>query len=159
MKTTSRRRFLTFTAAGVVAVAAGGIALAVRQLTGKSQGGALSFQAVTGLPGKPLLSYASYVIDGTVNTSNGTGTITQHVYAGPPDKMTSIALFTRVVRVNKVQQQGSVWQVSGVVENQAQLQTGEDGVFAVQLDSAGNVAHSTFFSSPIQLHLQRFTAS
>ena len=59
MNRLSRRRFLTLTGAGVVAVAAGGIALAVRQLTGSSQGNMLSFQAVTGLPAKPFLSYAS----------------------------------------------------------------------------------------------------
>jgi hypothetical protein len=59
MNRLSRRRFLAFTSVGVVAVASGGVVLAVRQLTGSGQGSILSFQAVTGLPGKPLLSYAS----------------------------------------------------------------------------------------------------
>lgn len=60
MNTLNRRRFLTLTGAGIVAVAAGGIALAVRQFS--APGNTLTFQAVSGLPAKPLISYASYVI-------------------------------------------------------------------------------------------------
>jgi len=152
----SRRRFLVLTGAGVVAVAAGGIAIGVRQFVGSGQKSMLSFQAVSGLPGKPLLSYASYVISGNVNVSNGTGTITKYVYAGPPENMTSIPLLTRVVHVTGVRQQGKTWHISGVVDNQAQLQKGEDASFELLLDSAGSVAQSTFFGSPIQLYLQRF---
>ena len=159
MNTLSRRRFLVLTGAGVVAVAAGGIALAVRQLTGSGQSSTLSFQAVTGLPAKPFLSYASYVINGNVNLSNGTGTITKYVYAGPPERMTSIPLLTRVIRVTGVRQQGSVWHISGVVDNQVGLQKGEDVSFELLLDSSSHVAQSTFFDSPIQLNLQRFVAS
>ena len=159
MNTLSRRRFLVLTGAGVVVVAAGGIALAVRQLTGSGQGSMLSFQAVTGLPTKPLLSYASYVINGNVNVSNGMGTITKYVYAGPPEAMTSISLFTRVVRVTGVRQQGSAWHISGVMDNQAQLQRGEDASFELLLDSSSGIAQSMFFGSPIQLKLQQFVAS
>lgn len=159
MNTLSRRRFLVLTGAGVVAVAAGGITLAVRQLTGSSPKSTLSFQAVTGLPGKPLLSYASYVISGNVNVNNGTGTITKYVYAGPPEKMTTISLLTRVVRVTEVRQQGSAWHISGVIDNQAQLQKGEAATFDLLLDSAHNVAQATFLGSPIELNLQKFVAS
>jgi hypothetical protein len=159
MNTLSRRRFLVLTGAGVVVVAAGGIALAVRQLTGSGQGSMLSFQAVTGLPTKPLLSYASYVINGNVNVSNGMGTITKYVYAGPPESMTSISLFTRVVRVTGVRQRGGAWHISGVMDNQSQLQRGEDASFELLLDSSSGIAQSTFFGSPIQLKLQKFVAS
>ena len=159
MDTLSRRRFLALTGAGLVAVAAGGVALAVRQLTGSGQRSTLSFQAVTGLPGKPLVSYASDVINGKVNLSNGTGTITKYVYAGPPESMTGISLLTRVVRVTGARQQGSAWHISGVVDNQAQLQRGEDTSFELLLDSSSGVAQSTFFGSPIQLDIQRFSAS
>jgi hypothetical protein len=58
-----------------------------------------------------------------------------------------------------VHQQGSAWQISGVVENQAQLQRGEEASFEMLLDSSKRVAQATFFGSPIQLHLQRFAAS
>ena len=156
MSTLSRRRFLVLTGAGVVAVAAGGIVVGVRQLIGNGQKNMLSFQAVSGLPGKPFLSYASYVISGNVNVSNGTGTITKYVYAGPPENMTSIPLLTRVVRVTGVRQQGDTWHISGMVENSAQLQRGEDGSFELMLDSVGGVAQSVFFGSPIRLQVQKF---
>lgn len=159
MNTLSRRRFLALTGAGVVAVAAGGITLAVRQLTGSGSKSMLSFQAVTGLPGKPLLSYASYVISGNVNVSNGTGTITKYVYAGPPESMTNISLLTRVVRVTGVRQQGSAWHVSGVIDNQAQLQKGENASVELLLDSAHKVVQATFLGSPIELKLQKFVES
>ncbi len=159
MNTLSRRRFLALSGVGAVAVAAGGVALVVRQLTGSSQGSMLSFRAVTGLPGKPLLSYASYVINGKVNVSNGTGTIMKYVYAGPPERMTSISLLTRTVRVTGVRQQGSAWHITGVVDNQAQLQRGEETSFELLLDGSSGVAHSTFFGSPIQLNLQKFAPS
>jgi hypothetical protein len=94
-----------------------------------------------------------------VNLNNGTGTLTKYVYAGPPESMTSISLFTRVVRVTGVHQQGSAWHISGVVDSQAQLQRGEDASFELLLDSSSGVAQSTFFGSPIQLKLQRFAAS
>jgi hypothetical protein len=159
MNRLSRRRFLALTGAGVVAVAAGGVALAVRQLTGSGQSSTLNFQVVTGLPTKPFLSYASYVIDGNVNFSSGTGTIKKYVYAGPPESMTSIPLLSRVVRVTAVRQQGSAWHISGVEDNQSQLQSGEDASFVLLLDPSSRVAQSTFFGSPIQLHVQRFAAS
>ncbi|HYK85076.1 MAG TPA: hypothetical protein VEV19_06885, partial [Ktedonobacteraceae bacterium] len=142
-----------------VAVAAGGITLAVRQLTGTGSKSMLSFQAVTGLPSKPLLSYASYVISGSVNVSNGTGTITKYVYAGPPESMTNISLLTRVVRVTGVRQEGSAWHISGVIDNQAQLQKGENASVELLLDSTQNVVQATFLGSPIQLKLQKFVQS
>ena len=159
MNILSRRRFLVLTGAGVVAVAAGGITLAVRQLTGSGSKSMLSFQAVTGLPSKPLLSYASYVISGNVNVSNGTGTITKYVYAGPPESMTNISLLTRVVRVTGVRQEGSAWHISGVIDNQTQLQKGEEATFELLLDSAHNVVQAMFLSSPIELKLQKFVES
>ena len=158
MSTLSRRGFLILTGAGVVVVAGGGIAFVVRQLTGSGQKSTLSFQAVTGLPGKPFLSYASYVIAGNVNVSNGTGTITKYVYAGPPENMTNIPLFSRIIRVTGVRQQGSAWHISGAADTQAQLQRGEEAAFELQLDSSSGVAQSTFFGSPVRLNLQKFSA-
>lgn len=159
MKRLSRRGFLTLTGAGIVAIAAGGIALAVRQRSEQTQ--VLTFQAVTGLPAQPLVSYASYVISGQVSISNGTGTITKHVFAGSPESMTSIPLYTRAVRVTGVSQhqQGSIWHIAGVVDTQAQLQKGEDVALELLLDPSHNVARSTFFGSSTRMHLQRFVVS
>ena len=157
MNTFSRRRFLVLIGAGVVAAAGG--AIAVHQLIANGQGNTLNFQAVAGLPAKPLPSYASYVIGGQVNLSNGTGAITKYVYAGPPDRMTTIPLLTRDVRVTAVQQQGSAWHITGVVTNQTQLQKGEDRAFDIRLDPSRNLAQSSFFGSSIVLDLKKFSTS
>jgi len=158
MQTFSRRRFLALIGAGAVAVA-GGAAITLHQLVGNGSGDTLNFQAVTGLPAKPLPPYASYVIRGQVHSGNGTGTITKYVYAGSPDRITSIPLLTRDVHVTGVQQQGSTWHITGVVNDSTQLQQGEDTAFDIRLDTSHNVAQSTFFGSPIQLVLQKFSLS
>lgn len=157
MDSFSRRRFLALVGAGIVVVA-GGAALAVRQITGNGQGSTLNFQAISGLPAKPLPSYASYVIGGQVNIHNGTGTITKAVYAGPPDETTTIALLNRTVQVKSVQQQGSAWHITGTVSDQA-LSSGEETTFDILLDPSHNRATSTFFGAPIQLALQKFVTS
>ncbi len=157
MNSFSRRQFLFFIGAGVVMVG-GGTALTLRQLTGNGQRNILKFSAITGLPAKPMPGYASYVIDGQVNLNNNTGAITKHVFAGPPEETTNIALLTRDVRVTGVQQQGSMWHITGVVKNQTQAQAGEETTFNITLDPHRNLAQSTFFGSPIQLTLQNFTA-
>jgi hypothetical protein len=72
--------------------------------------------------------------------------------------MTNIPLFTRVVRVTGVRQQGNAWYISGMADNQAQLQKGEEAAFELQLDSSSGVAQSTFFGSPVRLNLQKFSA-
>ena len=92
-------------------------------------------------------------------TGDGTGTITKYVYAGPPDRMTTIPLLTRDVRVTAVQQQGSAWHITGVVTNQTQLQKGEDSAFDIRLDPSRNLAQSSFFGSSIVLDLKKFSTS
>jgi hypothetical protein len=156
MNSLSRRQFLLLMGAGVVMVG-GGTALTVRQLTANAQGSTLKFKAITALPAKPMPGYASYVIDGQVNLNKNTGAITKNVFAGPPEEITNIALLTRNVRVTGVQQQGSMWHITGIILNQPQLQAGEETTFSILLDPAHNVAQSTFFGSPIQLTLQNFT--
>lgn len=156
MNSLSRRQFLFFMGAGVVMLGSGA-ALTVRQLTANAQGNTLKFKAITALPAKPMPGYASYVIDGQVNLNNNTGAITKNVFAGPPEVITSIALLTRNVRVTGVQRQGNNWHITGVVNNQSQIQAGEETTFSIVLDPTRNVAQSTFFGSPIQLTLQNFS--
>jgi hypothetical protein len=157
MNTFGRRRFLALLGAGVVVVA-GGAALIVRQLTANGQGNTLNFQAITRLPASPLPAYASYVISGQVNLNENTGVITKDVFAGAPEVRTSIALLTRVVRVTSVQRQGETWHITGVVNTPTQLQAGEETALDIRLDPSHNLAQSTFFGSPIQLELQKFSA-
>jgi hypothetical protein len=61
--------------------------------------------------------------------------------------------------VTGVQQQGTNWHISGVVNSQTLLQAGEETAFAISLDPSRNLAQSTFFGSPIQLALQQFSTS
>ena len=158
MKTFSRRRFLALAGAGVIAVT-GGATFTLHQLVGNGSATTLSFSAVAGLPARPFPSYASYVISGQVNPTNGTGTITKAVYAGSPDKITSILLLTRTVRVTGAQQQGNAWRIRGVVSDQTQVQSGEETTFDILLDPSRNLAQSAFFGSSIQLELQKLSVS
>jgi len=157
MNSLSRRQLLLFLGAGAVVIG-GGAALTVRQLTANAQGNTLTFKAITALPAKPMPGYASYVIDGQVDITNNSGAIAKNVFAGPPEEITTISMLTRKVHVTGVEQQGSMWHVTGVVSNPTQLQPGEEKTFSILLDPTHSVAQSTFFGSPIQLALQNFTA-
>ncbi len=159
MNRLSRRKFLVVGGAGVVAVAAGGVAL-VRQLPQKSASSpTLTFQAIAGLPRPPLNSYASYVIAGVIaglsDNGNGTGTLTRTVYAGPPDAMRSIPLFERQVRVTSVKQQGSIYHIKGVIDDRAQLQPGESASIELTIDASSRTAQTDFFGDTIQLQVQQ----
>ena len=155
MQVFGRRRFLALVGTGVVAVA-GGAAFTIHQLVGNGQGRTLRFQAVAGLPAQPFPSYASYVVSGQVNIKSGTGTVTRSVFSGPPPRTTSIALFSRSLRVTGVQQQGNTWRITGIVEDKTQLAKGEEEHVEIVLDSGLKLAQSTFFGSPIQLGLQQY---
>jgi len=157
----TRRRFLIAGGAGAIAVAAGGAALAIRQLTqtGSSSTGSLTFQAVAALPRPPLVSYASYVIAGQVNLGSNTGTIIRTVFAGDPNDRLPIALLTRSVRVTNVETQGSTRRITGMVNNPSQLQKGETANFTIVIDPNHHTAQTDFYGSPIELQVQQWKVS
>ena len=70
MSKLSRRRFLIIGGTGAIAIVAGGAALAIRQFSKSS--GTLTFQAIAALPRPPLVSYATYVIQGQINPGSNT---------------------------------------------------------------------------------------
>ncbi|HEY7122929.1 MAG TPA: hypothetical protein VH540_03160 [Ktedonobacterales bacterium] len=155
MNRLSRRKFLWIGGTGVVAVAAGGVAL-VRQLSKTSGNGpTLSFQAVAGLPRPPLNSYASYAVAGQVDLGKGTGTLTRTVYAGPPESMLPVALLARQVRVTSAKQQGNSYHITGVIDDRAQLQSGESASVDLVIDASSHAAHTDFFGDAIQLQVQQ----
>jgi hypothetical protein len=158
MSTLSRRRFLIFAGAGIVAVAAGGAALAIRQFTQTGPGSTVTFRAITGLPRAPLPSYASYVIEGHVDKSGRSGTITKTVFAGPPQERQPIALLARTVRVTDVQEQGGQLSVTGMVDASG-LQQGEPSAFKITFDSSHRAAQADFFGSPIQLQVETWEST
>ncbi|MBV9598058.1 MAG: hypothetical protein JOZ87_14450, partial [Chloroflexi bacterium] len=67
------------------------------------------FRATLGLPEAPLPSYATYVVEGSLNLLNGTGLITSRVLAGHPGDPSEIGLpgTARVVKVTQVQATGA----------------------------------------------------
>jgi hypothetical protein len=158
MNRLSRRSLLWLGGSGIVAAAAGGVALVVRQLT-RASNQTLYFQAIAALPRPPLHSYASYVLEGQIDLGKGSGTFTKTVYAGPPTARLPIALLTRQVRVTGVQQQGSRYQISGVIDNRAALQRGESASVALTIDASSHTAQSDFFGDTIQLQVPQLTTS
>jgi len=71
--------------------------------------GALKFKAVTGLPRNPLPTYASFVIEGTVDLDRGSGIVTKSIYAGAPQAMSNVlfAGAARTIRVTTVDRSGN----------------------------------------------------
>ena len=90
MRHVDRRGLLKLAGAGSVLVA--GAALpAVRWIAGQDSD-VLGFRATLGLPEPPLPSYATYVVEGTVNLTTGTGLVTSRVLAGHPGAPSAIGL-------------------------------------------------------------------
>ena len=83
MKNMDRRRM--FKLAGAGSVIAAGAALPVVGRIASQESNVFGFRATLGLPESPLPSYATYVVEGTVNLATGTGLVTSRLLAGHPD--------------------------------------------------------------------------
>src|SRR5207247_9944680 len=95
MNKINRRKFLKMLGAGTGVMAAGvflpgGILTSGRVLQASKN--KLKFRAVGGLPQGAFPSYASYVIEGTIDLRTHSGVATKNVFAGPPEAMSTIAL-------------------------------------------------------------------
>ena len=128
----SRRKFLSIIGAGTGVMAAGllipsGVAAASGRLLQASKD-KLKFRAVGGLPQGTFPSYASYVIEGTVDLRTRSGIATRNVFAGPPEAMSTIALpgLSRTIRITEVEDSGNVTRLRGVVDDRSHLQRGEN---------------------------------
>src|SRR5436309_14864706 len=100
----SRRKFLKMLGAGTGVMAAailipGGVLTSGRVLPASKN--KLKFRAVGGLPQGSFPSYASYVIEGTIDMKTHSRIATTTVFAGPPEAMSSIALpgLSRTIRI------------------------------------------------------------
>ena len=158
MKGINRRRFLQLAGTGSLAAAAVAVpALATApRLTTASKQGTFSFRAVTGLPSKPLPSYASYVIEGHVNLTTHSGVMTKTVFAGSPLTMSTVALpgLSRIMRITDVQELGGTFHVTGVVDDRSQLQKGESATFELFIDPAQRLARTSILGSFLLLRLE-----
>lgn len=158
MKGINRRRFLQVAGTGslvAAAVAVPTLATAPR-LTATSTQGTFTFRAVTGLPAKPLPSYASYVVEGHVDLSARSGVMTKTVFAGSPEAMSTVALpnLSRIMRITDVQDLGGRFRILGVVDDRSQLQKGEGTTFELFLDPTQRLAHTNYLNTPLLLRLE-----
>ncbi len=153
MKNMDRRRL--FKLAGVGSVVAAGAALPVVSRIASSESNVFAFRATLGLPESPLPNYATYVVEGTVNLATGTGLVTSRVLAGHPGAPSEIGLpgLTRIIRVVAVEKQGSILNLSGVVEDRSQLQPGESSQIELVVDRERGVVQAPFVGRPVALTL------
>jgi hypothetical protein len=92
--------------AGVGTVAAAGVAIPTTlSRTAADRPDVFRFRATLGLPEAPLPSYATYVVEGTLDLVKGTGLVANRMLAGHPDAASSIGLpgFGRIITVTGIE--------------------------------------------------------
>ncbi len=156
MNKLNRRRFLQLAGAGSAVAAAGALLPAAALVTG-SKNGLFRFRAVAGLPQPPLPNYASYVLEGRLDLSRRSGTVTKAVFAGAPEAMSAIALpgLSRVVRVTDVQHHDGTIHIRGVIDDRSQLVKGESPSVEIVLDRSAGVGRTHFLGTEIPLRLEQ----
>jgi hypothetical protein len=150
----NRRRL--FKIAGVGSALAAGAALpVVGRLVTESSGDsdAFAFRSSLGLPERPLPSYATYLVEGTLNLAAGTGLITSRVLAGHPDDPSEVGLpgLARIIKVTQVQANGAVLNVRGIIEDRSQLQPGESAQVDLVIDRARRTVVAPFGARALTL--------
>lgn len=154
MSTLNRRRFLTLVGVAPIAAAAGaglgsvGSTVAAR---------AYSFRATAGLPHEPLPTWGTYILEGHVDLSRGTGVIHESLHAGAPGATSEIVLpgTSRAIRVTGVRERGSILSLRGVLQDRSQLRPGEHAVKYFHVDRAGHRVSTEFFGSPLMTTLHQ----
>ena len=155
----SRRKFLKMIGAGTGVVAMGALIPSGVLTSGRvfqASKDKLKFRAVGGLPQGSFPSYASYVIEGTIDLRTHSGVAIKNVFAGPPEVMSSIALpgLSRTIRITEVEDSGSVLRLRGVVDDRSQLRRGENPNVDITVDSGRGAASSSFMNSEVSLKLE-----
>lgn len=154
MKTLARRDFLKMAGAGTAAVIAGA-AIPVSGFFAWSGKNVIRFRAVAGMPKAPWPAYASYVIEGSVDTRGRTGTLVKSIYAGAPDAMSGIAFpgTVRSVRVTSVRESGNWVVIGGEITQPSSLLRGESPEFNIRIDRTNGVAHADFLGHKVLMQL------
>ena len=162
MTENSRREFLKMVALGAGAVAAVSVIPSSALGIGKgvsagseARSTKIDVRAMGGLPQGPFPSYATYVMEGTVDIKGQTGILTKAVFAGPPEAMSTIALpgLSRVIRVTRVRMEGDTIHVSGVVDDRSQLKDGESHEVVATLERSSGTLRTQFLASNTALKL------
>ena len=150
----NRRGFLKL--AGMGTAAAAGAAIPTVEMLFGGHAGTIAIRAVGGVPSEPLPSYASYVLDGYVDPTQKTGTLTRTVLAGHPEGMSEIVLpgLSRTIKITDVRRAGSVMYLRGVIVDRSQLGPGESPDVKIQIDRGGGVVWAWSGANEIKLALQ-----
>lgn len=153
MKNINRRHLFKLTGVGSVLLAGAALPVVGKAITQQSD--VYNFRGSVGLPEQPLPSYATYVIEGTLNLANGTGLLTSRILAGHPDAKSEIGLpgLGRIIRVVGVDQLGSQLNVRGMIEDRSQLQPGESPQVELVIDRSRGVVQAPFIGRTVTLAL------
>ena len=158
MKNIDRRRLFKLTGVGTVLLAGTALPVVGKTLGQRSdaqQSDVYNFRGSLGLPEQPLPSYATYLIEGTVNLAKGTGLLTSRVMAGHPDAHSEIGLpgLGRIIRVVGVDQLGSTLNVHGIIEDRSQVQPGESSHVELVIDRSRGTVQAPFIGKTVTLAL------
>jgi hypothetical protein len=154
MENMNRRRL--FKLAGVGSAVAVTSALpVVGNLARTSEPDVFGVHATLGLPQSPLPSYATYVLEGTLDLARGGGLLTSRVVAGHPADPSEIGLpgLTRIIKVTQVDVNGPVLTVNGVIEDRSQLMPGENPQVELSIDRARGTVLAPFGERVVTLNL------
>jgi len=172
MDPVDRRKFLKFVGMGSGIAVAGAVASGgILSLLGKAGGGgavmagsmaksqgpdALSFRAVAGMPSAPLPAYASYVLEGSVNSMTRSGVLSRTVFAGSPGAMSNIVLpgLSQTIRVIDVRPAGDGLRIQGHIADRSQVRPGESQTVEVLVDRVRGIVRAPFSGSTVTLSLQ-----
>ena len=150
MNSIDRRRLLKLAGAGSAVAATAALPM-VGQVSTPTQAGPqqptlFGFRATLGLPQSPLPSYATYVVEGSLDLLNGAGLITSRVLAGHPGDPSEIGLpgMARIIKVTQVESNGAHVDVRGVIEDRAQLQPDESPEVQMTIDRVQGVVLAPF---------------
>jgi hypothetical protein len=153
MNNIDRRRLFKLAAAGSVAAAGAAVPVVGRLTSNVDDHPTISIRATHGLPEPPLPSYATYVVEGTLNLATGAGLITTRVLAGHPGDPSEIGLpgLTRVININQIDSNASQLRVRGVIEDRSQLQPGESSRVELLVDRTQRTVTAPFVGRTVTL--------
>jgi hypothetical protein len=153
MKQVDRRTFLKMAGAGSTVLAA---MLPVTGFLTWAGRDVFKFRAVTGLPKTPLPHYASLVIEGSVDLTGGSGTVTKTLYAGAPDAMSVITLpgTARLIRVTGVKKFGNRLKIAGTIDGEGKLARGEKRSVSILIDRASQIAQADFMGTEVLMRIE-----
>ena len=152
MKEMDRSTFMKLAGAGSAAAA---IPFVGKLAESRVEHGVLRFRAAGGVPKEPLPSYATHLVEGTVDLGAGTGLVTSRVVAGHPGEPSLIGLpgLSRVISITNVEPDGQRYRLQGVIEDRSQLQRGESPMVEILVDRARKLVHVPFLGHPSALPL------